>query len=142
MSKSNIAENEALSMFLNGVNPSYGGNIYLALHVSDPGEDGNQNTSEVSLTDYPTYSRVAIPRDNTGVSGFTTSGNPRSNIAQVQFPTCVGGNAIQITHFSLGELANGAGKIIYSGSLSAGGILVANNTTPLIAPGALLISED
>ena len=58
MSKGNIMENDLVKfMFNNTAMPSYGSNLYLSLHTSDPGEAGDQTSNE---TDYTNYTRIAV----------------------------------------------------------------------------------
>ena len=94
MSKSNTFENDLLLLLFNntaisligdssGVQPSAtAGSLYVSLHTGDPGEGGDQSTSE---TVYTNYARQAVARSG---SGWTVSGNTVSNAALVQFPTC------------------------------------------------------
>ena len=105
------------------------GSFYVALHTGDPGEAGDQTTSEVAYTG---YGRVAVARS---AGGFTVSGNQVSNTATVQFGDCTAGSATA-THFSVGLAASGAGDILYSGSLSASRA-ISSGITPLFNAGAL-----
>jgi hypothetical protein len=99
----NIADNAAASPLTN---------LYLALHTADPGEAGDQTTSEATYTG---YGRVAVPRST---SGFTTpSAGSSSLAANRDFPTGTGGSGTA-TYFSLGTGSTGAGKIIMSGPIT------------------------
>lgn len=137
MSKSNATELDMLALLLNAVAlpGTYTGNIYIALHTADPGEAGDQTTNECA---YTSYARVAVARDNTG-AGFTNSGNPRTNAADVVFPTCTGGSETA-THFSIGLVASGASQILYSAALSAS-LAIANLIQPRFATGAISVTE-
>jgi hypothetical protein len=137
MSKGNTAENDVIKvMFLNTYDPSWRtqANLYLALHTADPGEAGDQTTSEAT---YTSYARVAVTKD---ASGWTISGNQASNAALVQFPQCTGGTNT-ITHVSIGTASTGAGQILYSGALNAS-LNVSNLIQPQFAVGALVVQED
>lgn len=118
--------------------PSYGANLYLALHTADPGEAGDQTTNEVVVGDYASYARIAVARDN---SGFTVSGNQSTNAALLQFPQCTGGAGATITHISIGTSSSGAGQIIASGALTAP-LNVSNLIQPQFAASALTYTED
>jgi hypothetical protein len=146
MSKSNTWENEFLKLvFTNiaapligdaaGLQPSAAaGNLYVALHSADPGEAGDQSTSEVA---YTSYARVAVPR-TTG--GWTVVANGVDNAAEISFPACTGSSATA-THFSVGTASSGAGKILYSGALTAS-LAISNGITPKFAIGQLDVTED
>ena len=108
-------------------------NLYLALHSSDPGEAGTQTTNEVA---YTSYARVAVARSN---AGFTVSGNSVVLAADVDFPECTGSTATA-THFSVGSLASGAGKIFYSGTVTPN-ISISTGVTPRLTTGTT-ITED
>lgn len=110
-------------------NSATAGSFYVALHTADPGDAGNQSTSEVSYTG---YARVAVARS---AGGFTVSGAQVSNTATVQFGECTAGSATA-THFSVGLLSSGAGDILYSGPLSATRS-ISSGITPLFNAGAL-----
>lgn len=135
MSKSNVLENEILLLLFNGTAlTGYGGNLYMALHSADPLEAGDQSTSEISYTG---YSRVSIPRDNTG---FTVTGNTVVNAQTITFGNCTAGSATA-THWSIGSSASGAGKILYKGALNSS-LAISLNITPIIGATSLSISED
>ena len=135
MSKSNTTEHDVLAAFLKGVSPAWmaNPNVYVALHTADPGEAGDQSTSEAAYTNYARQPLVRATAWNDGGSTFT-------NANLVQFPQC-GASGATITHVSVGELASGAGQIFYSGSLNSP-LTVANLIQPQFAAGSLSISED
>lgn len=146
MSMSNASETKLLQLLFqndawelvgdaSGLQPSAtAGSLYVALHTADPGEAGDQTTSEASYTG---YARVAVART---VAGWTVSGNQVSNTATVQFGECTAGSAT-VTHFSVGLLASGAGDILYSGALSASRAVSAG-ITPLFNPATLVGTVD
>lgn len=120
MSKGNVFENDLVALIFNGTAitnladnaaSSPLANLYAALHTADPGESGDQTTSECA---YTSYARVAIPRDS---SGFTVSGNAATLASTVSFPAASGGSETA-THFSIGTASSGSGKILYSGALT------------------------
>lgn len=121
----NIADNAASSPLTN---------LYLALHTADPGEAGSQTTNEAT---YTSYARVAVARSG---AGWTASANPVVNAALIQFPQCTGGTNT-ITHVSIGTDVSGAGKILYSGALTAS-LSVSNLIQPQFSASALTITED
>jgi hypothetical protein len=121
----NLADNAATSPLTD---------LEVALHTADPGEAGDQTTSEANYTG---YARVAVVRT---ASGWTVTNNQASNAAVVNWPACTGGSST-VTHFSVGTAHTGAGKILYSGALSAS-LAISNGITPSAAIGALVISED
>jgi len=136
MSKSNTTENDFMLYTFNGTAISWDGNtnLYVALHTADPGEAGNQTTSEAT---YTSYARVTVARTS---GGFTVSGNQASNTALIQFPQCTGGTNT-ITHVSVGTATSGAGQILYSGALTAS-LSVSSGIQPQFSVGALVITED
>ena len=89
MSKSNSLENDLLKHIFNNdaialVGDATGlrgsttaGSLYVSLHTADPGEAGDQTTSE---TAYTNYARVAVAR-TTG--GWTVTNNAVANAALV-----------------------------------------------------------
>jgi len=135
MSKSNTYENDLMLFTFNATAISgIGGNLFISLHSADVGEDGNQTTSEISYTG---YSRVSIPRDNTG---WTVVGNNAVNAAQILFGNCTGGTATA-THWAIGTSSTGTGKVLYKGALNSS-LAISLNIQPIIGAGALSISED
>jgi hypothetical protein len=140
MSKSNTAENGLLALIFNqttwtGVAATSGGTAYfLALHTADPGEGGDQTTSEAA---YTSYGRVSINRNS---GGFTVSSSTVQNAAEIVFPTCTGGSET-LTHWSLGLASSGASTILYKGSLNSS-LAVSNTIAPRFAAGQLTITED
>lgn len=142
MSKSNSFETSILGLIFNATSitglavdntSSPYTNLYLALHSADPGEAGDQTTSEVS---YTSYARKAIARTS---SGFTVSGNSATLTANADFPACTGGTATA-TYFSVGTLSSGAGVILYSGAISPS-ISISSGVTPRLTTGTT-ITED
>jgi hypothetical protein len=115
-------------------NSATAGSFYISLHTGDPGEAGDQTTSEATYTG---YARVAVARSG---SGWTISGNNASNAAAVTFGACTAGSNT-ITHFGIGTASSGAGNLIASGALSAS-LAVSAGITPEFAIGALDVNAD
>lgn len=146
MSATNAFETDLLELILNNVdianigdagglqNSATAGSLYVSLHTGDPGETGDQTTSEAT---YTSYARVAVARS---AAGWTVSGNNGSNAAAVTFPTCTGGSNT-ITHFGIGTDSSGAGNLLFKGALDAS-LAVSNLITPSFAIGALDINAD
>ncbi len=113
------------------------GNLFVALHTADPGEAGNQNTSEATYTG---YARVAVVRSAVGWTVAGTAPTAVTNAGAVPFPACTAGSSL-CTHFSVGTLTSGAGQLLYKGPLSAS-LSVSVNITPSFAIGQISITED
>lgn len=143
MSKSNTFENDLLALIFHGsaianladnAAASPLTNLYVALHTSDPGEAGDQSTSEISYTG---YSRVAVART---AGGWSISGNSVSPVAAIEFGEMTGGAGGTVTHASIGVASSGAGKILYSGALTPN-VTVATGVIPRIK-NTSTITED
>ena len=146
MSLSNTSETALLTLLFNnsawaligdasGLQPSAtAGSFYIALHTADPGEAGDQTTSEASYTG---YARVAVARS---AGGFTVSGAQVSNTATIQFAECTAGSAT-VTYFTVGTASSGAGSVLYRGALSASRSISAG-ITPLFNAAALTGTVD
>lgn len=149
MSKSNTTESDLLLLLFNNTNDALvgdatglrgsttAGSFYIALHTADPGEAGDQTTSEATYTG---YARVAVARTSGGWTISGTAPTQAANAAAINFAACTGGSNT-ITHFSVGVASSGASKIIYSGALTAS-LAVSNGITPSFAIGALVCTED
>lgn len=136
MGKSNATETDILNLIFNGTALPWNANtnLYVSLHTADPGEAGNQSTSEAAYTG---YARVTVART---AGGWTVSGGQASNTALIQFPQCTGGSAT-CTHVAIGTASSGAGQIIYSGALTAA-LSVSTGIQPQFAASALVTTED
>lgn len=110
------------------------GNLYVSLHTADPGEAGDQTTSE---TAYTNYARVAVARTS---GGWTVTANSVANAATITFPEC-GTTGATLTHFGVGTSSSGAGKLLYSNALTANRT-IATGTAPYFAAGSLTVTED
>lgn len=143
MSKSNTFENQLLLLLFNGTAiPNIADNaavapltsLYLSLHTADPGEAGNQNTSEISYTG---YARVAVARTS---GGWTVTGNSVSPVNNVDFGEMTAGAGGAVTYVAVGTASSGAGEILYSGTLTPN-LSVVNGVIPRIK-NTSTITED
>lgn len=100
----NIADNAATSPLTN---------IYVSLHTADPGDSGNQTTSEASYTG---YARIAVARTS---GGWTVTGNSVSPVANIDFGECTASCTGSLTNWCAGTASSGTGKTLYCGSLSS-----------------------
>jgi len=145
MSKSNAWETALLGLvFENSAMTNVGdagglratataGSLFFSLHTGDPGEAGDQTTSEVT---YTSYARVAVARSS---AGFTVSGNAVAVDADVTFPAGTGGSGTA-THWGVGTLVSGAGVLLYKGAISPS-IVCGNGVTPRLTAGTV-VTED
>ena len=145
MSKSNAHENSYLLLLFNNTdfaligdagglqNSAAAGSLYFSLHTGDPGEAGDQTTSEVT---YTSYARVAVARSG---AGFTVSTNTVSLVSNVTFPAGTGGSGTA-THWGLGASSSGAGVLLYKGSISPS-IVCGSGVTPQLTAGTV-VTED
>lgn len=120
----NIADNAASSPLTS---------LYVSLHTADPGESGNQTTSE---TAYTSYARVAVARTS---GGWTVTANSVSPVATISFPACTGSTST-ITHFAVGTATSGTGKLLWSGTVTPN-MSVSTGVTPQLST-ASTITED
>ena len=136
MSKSNTTENDVLALVFKATALPWDANtdLFLALHTADPGEAGNQTTSEAT---YTSYARVTVARS---AVGWTVTGNTAVNAALLQFPQCTGGTNT-LTHVSIGTATSGTGQILYSGALNSS-LAVSNLIQPQFSAGSLSVQED
>jgi hypothetical protein len=113
--------------------------IIVGLHFADPGEGGNQSTSEAV---YSGYSRAAVPRTSGGwtVAGVA-SGTQISNTAQVQWPANTDVGSVATAAYWSTAVSTGASKILHSGKIATP-LAVTIGVQPIAAAGALTILED
>jgi hypothetical protein len=142
MSKSNTFENDLLKLIFNATAianladnaaSSPLTNLYVSLHTADPGETGNQATSEAT---YTSYARVAVARTS---GGWTVTNNSVSPVANIDFPAATGGTNT-ITYFGVGSASSGNGVLYYSGTVTPN-ISVTSGVTPRLTT-ASTITED
>lgn len=146
MSKSNAWETGLLSLLFTNTNFANVGDatglrgsptagvLYPSLHTADPGEAGDQTTSEIAYTSYTRGSGIA----RSG-AGFTVTGNSVSPVAAYSFPAGTGGSGTA-TYFGIGTAASGAGVLLYSGTITPN-IICGNGVTPQLTT-ATAITED
>jgi hypothetical protein len=111
----NIADNAAASPLAN---------LFVALHTADPGEAGNQSTSEIA---YTSYGRATVPRTS---GGWTVSGSTVNPTANITFAAGTGGSGTA-THASIGVAVSGATKILYKGAITPN-IVCGSGVTPVL----------
>jgi len=142
MSKSNAFENALLQLIFNATAianladnaaSSPLTSLYISLHTADPGEAGDQSTSEATYTG---YARVAVARTS---GGWTVTANSVSPVANIDFPIATGGTNT-ITYFGVGSAASGAGVLYYSGTVTPN-ISVVNGVIPRLRTTST-ITED
>ena len=145
MSKTNVFENDFLQLVFNNVNVSLvgdatglrgasaAGNLYLSLHVADPGETGDQTTSEAAYTG---YARVPVARTS---AGFVVTGNAAALAAATDFPVGTGGSGTA-THVGIGCSASGAGKLPFKGAVTPN-LDMGDGKTPRVNAGTV-VTED
>lgn len=143
MSMSNALENAFLLLLFNATawaniadNAASTPNtqIACALHTADPGEAGDQTTSEAA---YTSYARVNVNRNS---GGWSVSANVASPVANIDFPAS-GASGSTITHFSAGKTGGGATAIHFSGTVTPNIAIGASGITPRLTT-ATTISLD
>lgn len=142
MSKANGFENDIVALTFNKSLAAHLGtlattgntDLYVSLHTADPGEAGNQTTSECA---YGAYARVAVVRTS---SGWTVSGNQVQNTAVINFPECTSGSEV-VSHFAIGTASSSTGQILYKGALTASRT-VSSGITLQFPATSITITED
>lgn len=143
MSKGNTFENDLLLLIFNATaiadiaeNDTTAplATLYVSLHTADPGEAGAQTTSECAYTG---YARVGVARSGAGWVVTANSVSPAANIVFGECTAVPGGPA---THFGVGTLISGAGKLLYSGTLTPN-ITIAAGVIPVVKTTST-ITED
>lgn len=141
MSKSNYSENAYLLLVFNAVAmdgiaendaSSPVTHLKVALHVADPGEGGNQTTSEIAYTG---YLRQDVIRT---AAGWLVSGSNVSPVADVVFPVMTAGAGGVANFASVGDGISD--HILYRGPI-APTINVVNGVAPKLLSNST-ISED
>ncbi|MGE8218541.1 MAG: phage tail fiber protein [Stenotrophomonas acidaminiphila] len=85
------------------------GPTYIALHTADTGPTGNQTTSEAT---YGGYARKLV-----APASWDASGADFENGGSIEFGEAMGGAGSILTHFTIGNAATGAGKVLLRGKL-------------------------
>jgi hypothetical protein len=149
MSKGDTFEHDLLLLLFNNTNianlgdatgvrgSSTAGSLYVSLHTADPGEAGDQTTSECNYTG---YARQAVARSS---GGFTVTGNSVSPAANVSFPNPTNATNLSqtATYFGVGSASSGAGELLYSGALSPTIVIANTGVTPILGSTST-ITED
>jgi hypothetical protein len=116
-----------------GLQPSAtAGSFYISLHTADPGETGDQTTSESAYTN---YARVAVARS---AAAWSHAAGVTDNDSAITFPAC-GVTGSTVTHFGIGSATSGAGNRFFNGTSS---LSVSSGVTPSFAAGALDVTVD
>ncbi len=152
MSAGNTTETNVLKLIFNNttwanvgdatgvVGSTAAGSLYVSLHTADPGETGDQTTSEAA---YTSYARVAVARTTGGWTVSGTAPTQAANAAAITFPACTGSSAT-CTYFGVGRATTGnAGELLFSGALtSPSSLSVTTGITPSFAISALTVTLD
>jgi hypothetical protein len=109
------------------------GNLYVSLHTANPNEAGTQSTSEIG---YTSYARKAVVRSS---GGWTVSGPSVTPVAAITFVAGTGGSGTA-SYFGIGTSISGAGKLLYSGTVTPN-IVCGNGVTPQLTT-ATSVTED
>jgi hypothetical protein len=122
MSKGNTFESDILKLIFNATaiadlaqddTTSPATTLTVALHTADPGETGDQTTSE---TAYTGYARQTVARTTGGWAVSGTAPTVVSPVANIDFPECTASPGGAITHFSVGTGVSN--KLLYSGTVT------------------------
>jgi hypothetical protein len=111
------------------------GSLYMSLHVTDPGDAGNQTTGEVT---YTPYVRKAIARSS---AGFVVTANSVSPASDQDFDQCTASPGTTINYFGIGTAASGTGTLLYKSVAFSTPITMAVGVIPRIK-AASTITED
>jgi hypothetical protein len=111
---------------------STAGSFYISLHTADPGETGDQTTSESAYTN---YLRVAVARS---AAAWSHAAGVTDNDSAITFAAC-GVTGSTVTHFGIGSDSAGAGNRYFNGTSS---LVVSSGVTPSFASGALDVTVD
>lgn len=126
MSKSDVWENDLLKLLFQNVAiadigdvaglraTTTAGSFWISLHTADPGEAGTAITNETAYTGYARQIRARA----TGAGGFTVTANSVSPFENVDFGECTASAGGPITHFGVVNTSSGAGKLLYSGTMT------------------------
>jgi hypothetical protein len=140
MSKGNAFETDILELYFNGT--AHLGLaedqvstpltlLTIALHTGDPGEAGDQTTSECAYTG---YTRITVARTS---GGFTIAGDAVTPVADIDFPISSDGPETA-SFFSIGTGVSD--YLMYSGAISPT-ILINDGVIPRLTT-ATSVTED
>lgn len=148
MSKSDVFENDLMLLLFNNtaitnIGDAGGlrataapGTFWVALYTANPDEAGTAVTNE---TAYTNYVRVSVNRAS-GAGGFTVTNNSVSPASNVDFAECGATPGGPITHFGIVNTASGAGKLLYSGTVSPT-ITMAQGVIPRIKSTSTIVED-
>jgi hypothetical protein len=151
MSLSNAAENDLLLLLFNNTNwanlgdatgvrgSTTAGSFFIALHTADPGETGNQTTSEISYTG---YARVAVARSSSGWTISGTAPTQAANASTITFGTMTGGAGGTVTFVTVGRDTSGTGEIFATIPVTNSVVVSLGNPIPSFASGQLVVTAD
>jgi hypothetical protein len=142
VSFSNSAENSLWLLIFNNTNmanvgdatglrgSSTAGSLYVTLHSADPGEAGNQGTSEITAAQHGGYARQAVARSSAGWTVSGTAPTQVVNAADIVWPVGTAGSGTIAKFFSIGVSATlgDTGVIIVSGELLGPAVVVTVDT--------------
>lgn len=146
MSATNVFENGMLSLIFENANyanvgdatglrgSTTAGVFHISLTTADPGETGDQTTSESAYTN---YARQSVARST---AAWTVASGVADNDAAINYPTG-GATGSLVTHFAVGSDLSGAGNRFMNGAL-ASALQVNNGITPNFAIGVLDVTLD
>jgi len=141
--KSDVFETDILDLIFQGVaiadiaendTTSPLAQYFVSLHTADPTDSGTQTSSEIS---YVNYARVAVTRTS---GGWAVTGGVASPVADITFAAAGSGAGGTASHAMIGTLATGAGKHLFSGTVTPN-ITVVTGVTPRLTT-ASTITED
>ncbi|WP_066112554.1 MULTISPECIES: hypothetical protein [unclassified Blastomonas] len=146
MSKGNTFEGDLLSLIFNATTIANIANnastspltqLFVSLHTADPGEAGDQTTSECN---YTSYARVGVNRNS---GGWTVTGNSVSPAANIDFanPSAATNLPQTATHFGVGTASSGTGKLLYKGAITPNIVISNTGVTPRLTTSTA-ITED
>lgn len=144
MSATNAVETAILELIFKGTtwngfaeNDSTSPNtsFWISLHTANPGDTGDQTTSE---TAYTGYARIEVARNG---SGWTVSGNAATNAAEIAFGQCTASPGSNLTYVGLGTSASGAGSLILYNPLD-NAVSMQVGTVPIFSTGELEFTCD
>lgn len=147
----NTFENDLLLLIFNNTNianvgdatglrgSTTAGSLYVSLHSADPGEGGNQTTSEISYTG---YARVAVARS---AAGWTIASNQVSNTAAITFGERTDVGSVDVVWAAVGTDSSGTGKVLARfpvGVATPGKEFTAATTDVITIPGHSLAVDN
>lgn len=113
------------------------GQFFIALHLDDPGQGGDQSISECS---YIGYARIAVNRND---SAFLISGESPTQVefsSDMPFPMCSAGGQQIALFFSVGTEASGSSPLLYVGPITPA-IVIKPSVAPVLK-AATAVTED